>query len=99
MINHQRLIDKTLRMRDRSASRVVENREQSKGRMITFFENAKFQSAEKHRFLRFSAKIAKIKKNGDPKPENRSSRVVREFWGFLVGTDFLDSRSASRAEC
>ena len=37
-------------------------------------------------------------KNADPKPENRSSRVVLEFWGFLE-TDFLNNRSVSRAEC
>ena len=42
MLNHRQRIDKSSRMRDRSASRVMNNRDRSKGRMIAFFENVKF---------------------------------------------------------
>ena len=48
-INYQQRIDKSSRKRDRIASRVMNNRDRSKGRMVTFFENVKFHR-EKRQF-------------------------------------------------
>ena len=37
-----------------------------------------------------------ITKNANPKPENRSSKVVREFCIYLVKTNFKNNRSVSK---
>ena len=36
------------------------------------------------------------KKNADPRPKNRSSKVVREFFSYLVKAHFQNNRSVSK---
>ena len=62
--------------------------------LISYFDSR--EKTKKQKTKNEKRKIEKTKKhknrikqkNANPKPENRSSRVVREFWGSLVGTYF-----------
>ena len=59
------------------------------------FEKVVFLVSPKRR-VKVGWNMPPRKKNADPRPKNRSSKVVREFFSYLVKAHFQNNRSVSK---